>query len=285
MQLLLYKKQYLKETKTKKMKKIYNLILFTLISICSYAQGYEFGIVHNSDFNFSIVAIPNFTSSGNTDISDIGFTLMLPTGNNDIISINQFYARTWNVTEVDASTLNSLSLGDGTKDAFVFNLPPGQTILSHTDGDQIELVNFEVSNSPNSGFLEILSNADSIAIGLGGAGDSFFNSNIDNTITQDYFLGLITGQETFPFAALSIDDNIDITELEEISLYPNPTTSYFEIKTDYDIELVELFDLTGKMILSVKNKKKIDILNITSGVYLVKIYFNNTYVSSKIIKE
>lgn len=266
------------------MKKIYTLILFALISIYGYSQGYEFGIVHNSNYNFSIVANPDFTSSGNTDISDIGFTLMLPAGNNDIVSVSQFNTRTWSVTEVPASTLSSFGLGDGTRDAFVFNLPPGQTLLSHTDSEQIELVNFDISNSPTSGFLEILSNTDSIAMGLGGTVDSFFNSNIDNTVTQDYFLGLISGQETYPFATLSIEDNFHL-DLEEISVHPNPSTSYFEIITDLDIDLVELFDLTGKMVLSVKNDKRIEVGDLASGVYLSKVYFKNTFISRKIIKE
>ncbi len=266
------------------MKKIYTLILFAIISIFGYSQGYEFGIVHNSNYNFSIVAIPDFTSSGNTDISDIGFALMLPTGNNDIITVSQFNTRTWSVTEVPASTLSSFGLGDGTRDAFVFNLPPGQTLLSHTTSEQIELVNFDVSNSPTSGFLEILSNTDSIAMGLGGTVDSFYNSNIDNTVTQDYFLGLVSGQENFSFATLSIEDNTYV-DLEELTIHPNPSTSYFNVITDLDIDLVELFDLTGKMVLSIKNTRTIDIEDLASGVYLSKIYYNNTYTSRKIIKE
>jgi hypothetical protein len=266
------------------MKKIYKAILITFFSINIYSQGYEFGIIHNSNFNFSIVAIPDFTSSGNTDISDIGFALMLPTGNSDIIGVSQFFTRTWSVTEVPASTLSTLGLGDGTRDAFVFNLPPGQTILSHTNGEQIELVNFDISNNPQSGYLEILSNNDSIAIGLGSTVDSFYNSNIDNTITEDYFLGLVSGQENFPFATLSINDAIN-EDTQEITIYPNPTTSYFNIISDLEIDLVELFDLTGKMVLSSKDTTKIDITDLANGVYLSKIYYKNTYTSLKIIKE
>ena len=73
--------------------------------------------------------------------------------------------------------------------------------------------------------------------------------------------------------------------LEELTIHPNPSTSYFNVITDLDIDLVELFDLTGKMVLSVKNTRTIDIEDLASGVYLSKIYYNNTYTSRKIIKE
>ncbi len=74
------------------MKQFYTLFFALLMTYPCFSQGYEFGIVSNSDYNFSIVAIPDFDGT-NTDISDIGFALMLPTGNTDIINIEQFNGR------------------------------------------------------------------------------------------------------------------------------------------------------------------------------------------------
>ena len=49
----------------------------------------SFGIVNTSGYNFKIVAIPDFDSTGNTDVSNIGFTLMLPAGAADAMNIIQ----------------------------------------------------------------------------------------------------------------------------------------------------------------------------------------------------
>ena len=63
-----------------------------LLTFSGFSQGYQFGIVHNSDYNFSIVAVPDFDAT-NTDVSDIGFALMLPAGDADIINTVDFNGR------------------------------------------------------------------------------------------------------------------------------------------------------------------------------------------------
>ena len=62
------------------MKKLYTTFILVLTTLLCTAQGYQFGIVHINNYDFKIVAIPDFTSAGNTDISDVGFTLILPAG-------------------------------------------------------------------------------------------------------------------------------------------------------------------------------------------------------------
>ena len=163
------------------MKHFYALISLFLTTLMSFSQGYQFGLVYNSGNNFSVIAVPDFNAT-NTDISDIGFALMLPAGNADVTNVSAFNGRAWTVTQVTATQLTSFGLDDGTRDAFALNLPPGQTILSHTSGQQIVIVSFEISNMPTTGQLQLLANTDPIAIGLGGAINSFYNSNIDKVL-------------------------------------------------------------------------------------------------------
>ena len=90
------------------MKHLY-FILTVLISLTTLGQSYELGLVHNSGYNFKIVAIPDFTSSGDTDISDVGFTLMLPAGVADTTNpVTSLAVRTWNISQFDVSFLTSL---------------------------------------------------------------------------------------------------------------------------------------------------------------------------------
>ena len=59
------------------MKQFYTVFIFTLIALTIQAQnGYEFALVHDGGHAFSITATPNFDAA-NTDVSDVGFALML----------------------------------------------------------------------------------------------------------------------------------------------------------------------------------------------------------------
>ncbi|WP_299271862.1 T9SS type A sorting domain-containing protein [uncultured Psychroserpens sp.] len=263
------------------MKKIYLFTGFLLITTFCFSQGYEFGIIHNGGYSFSIVATPDFDAS-DTDVSDLGLTIMLPAGNTDITNLSMFNGRTWTATEVTAEQLNSFGLGDGSRDGFVLNLPPGQSIISHTVGEQITLVMFEVSNTPTSGEIRILSNSDDIALGLSGTLDSFYNANIDGTLTQNYFTALSDGLENFVFSTLSLDD-ANLTE-QAIIVYPNPAKDYIRIVTSHVINAIELYNVFGKQVLTDnQNTTTLDIRRFQSGIYFLKICTDKGEYLKKVI--
>ena len=262
------------------MKTFYASILFILTVLSIQAQTYQFGLIHNGGYDFKVVAIPDFDGT-NTDISDVGFTLMLPAGPADVINVNSLLAgRLWNTTEFDAAFLTGAGLGDGTRDAWQFNMPPGSSILSHTSAQMIDLVSFSVSNMPTSGLLEFLPNSDSIAIGAGGVLDSFYNANIDMTVTQDYFGGLASGLESFMFETLSLEE-IQHESLE-IKVFPNPTSDYLQISAPQQISSVVLVDMQGKVVLKFKdNSSKLDLRSLSSGVYFTRIQLASGIISQK----
>ncbi len=251
------------------MKNLYFSIVFIITVLFSYGQAYEFGIVHVNSFDFKVVAIPDFDSSGNTDISDVGFTLMLPAGNADITNVvGQLSGRAWSTSEFDAAFLTGQGLGDGTRDAWLFNLPPGQTLLAHTTGQQIDLVTFTVSNTPGSGVISLLDNSDPIATGAGGVLNSFYNSNIDNTTTQDYYSGIAAGLGSFDFATLGVLDEIFNAHLK---IYPNPASDYINIVSPGEIGMVRFFNMIGELVLTPRNFDRIDVRSLASGMYFVEV--------------
>jgi len=264
------------------MKNLYLFIFAFSFTIVCFSQGYQFGIVHNSNYNFSIVAVPDFDAT-NTDISDIGFALMLPAGDADIINISQFNGRNWTLNQVTASQLTGVGLGDGTRDAFVMNMPPGQTILSHTQDTPFVLMNFDVTNMPSTGLIAFLTNTDPIAIGLGGAVDSFYNSNIDSTTTQNYFNGLVPGQEDFMFETLGLND----VELQNhtISVHPNPAIEILSVTSNLDVDEMKLYTILGKLVISAKDTKSITVDHLSAGSYILKIGTNKGYITKKVIIE
>jgi hypothetical protein len=74
--------------------------------------------------------------------------------------------------------------------------------------------------------------------------------------------------------------------LENIRLFPNPTSNYFKFTNSFNqaITRIDLIDISGKLIKKFKASEKYNIENITSGIYFVKIRTNKTEVIKKLIK-
>jgi len=272
------------------MKKYYVLLIILFTTIMCFSQGYEFGIVHNTANNFKVVAIPDFNSSGNTDISSVGFTLMLPAGNSDVINATGLLGgRPWTVnSNADASVLTNYG-GNGTQDAFLITLDPGQTIVAHSIGDQIDLVSFDVSNLPSSGLMEFLLNTDVIAMNLNGALDSFYNSDIDGpgngAGTTDYFSGLAAGMGNFDFSTLGTKD---LQLLNSISIYPNPTKNTIKIEgiDDNEISKIDVYSINGRLVKTFNsNLTVLNVSKLQSGIYLIKISVDSKTKTIKFAKQ
>jgi len=75
-----------------------------------------------------------------------------------------------------------------------------------------------------------------------------------------------------------------------ITIFPNPASDYIIIN-NYETEqncLIEILDLTGKILISDRQKSKVyklDLGNIKSGQYIVRLSYDNRSVNSMIIKN
>ena len=93
---------------------------------------------------------------------------------------------------------------------------------------------------------------------------------------------------TFVFTlqeVLSIEDNMI---QNSISIYPNPTSGklYLNTNGEFDISKVEIFDLNGRNLRSYQELSGRDFLvlqDIKSGVYILRLYFENDVLTKKII--
>ena len=64
-------------------------------------------------------------------------------------------------------------------------------------------------------------------------------------------------------------------------MYPNPTTGY--ITFNKSIDLIQIFDITGKQIINFENiitNQELDISKLDTGYYIIKI-FNDEEVQNK----
>ena len=78
-------------------------------------------------------------------------------------------------------------------------------------------------------------------------------------------------------------------ELEKMCyLMPNPANDYFKVMSHYTINNIQVFDMVGKLLIETKVsnfEKDIDISNLSSGTYIVKINTAKGSVKKKLIVE
>ena len=89
--------------------------------------------------------------------------------------------------------------------------------------------------------------------------------------------------------AYEFDTSLSISEvsLKDITfnVYPNPTNSIINIKTNHIISKIDVYNLLGTKVLS-SNKNKIDVSELQTGMYLLKIQTeNNQQITKRFIKN
>ncbi len=63
----------------------------------------------------------------------------------------------------------------------------------------------------------------------------------------------------------------DIAQTNSINVYPNPATHEIVISNLANNELVEIFDITGKLVKQVIYNNKVDVSDLLTGVYTIKV--------------
>ena len=101
-------------------------------------------------------------------------------------------------------------------------------------------------------------------------GDMIFIDNIEVTITNG----------TLGVNDISKDD-------ASVRLFPNPASSVLNIEADgRNISNIEVYSILGKRVLSAKNTNSINVSTLSRGVYITKIFGDDSSVSTKrFVKE
>lgn len=78
----------------------------------------------------------------------------------------------------------------------------------------------------------------------------------------------------------------ETASIEGLSLYPNPVSNgkvYISSKNDLDKEII-IFDVLGKKVLQTTlSSRELNVSNLTSGVYIIKINENDASATRKLI--
>ena len=88
-------------------------------------------------------------------------------------------------------------------------------------------------------------------------------------------------------AAASSVLNIDTNDILNIKTYPNPTENFINLSVNHSNYSIYIYDILGGKILETFETKKIDISNLETGTYFIKItnLNNNSAKAIKFLKK
>ena len=83
----------------------------------------------------------------------------------------------------------------------------------------------------------------------------------------------------------SLSSNAPQLDLE-LKLYPNPVKENLFLNTTHKISYIEIYDSTGRLIISKKRTNLIAVNHLSTGVYIAKVEFENrAIVEKKFVKN
>ena len=152
--------------------------------------------------------------------------------------------------------------------------------VKNSDGNNIENANVNIT-----GYAERNTDA---------SGNTDFvyksNSSINYTVTANGYQS-VSGNLSISYddinenVILQSSSNIKSNKAVDISIYPNPAKDYITIQSN-DLFKISVFDITGKKVKEVNmrdNNTTINISNLKSGIYTVKLQNKKTVYDKKII--
>jgi hypothetical protein len=132
-------------------------------------------------------------------------------------------------------------------------------------------------------FVNQAPDTESLSVGLG-------NGWTYNMASIFFNFGTEGAGETYYFDDVQFGSTIGINnyEINELSIFPNPANSQWTIHSENtDITLVEVFDLQGKLVLTLSPDSptvEINASNLVKGVYLSKISTDSGTSTVRLVK-
>lgn len=121
--------------------------------------------------------------------------------------------------------------------------------------------------------------ADTLIIAAGQThGSPYFKDFVRASLYNKFFLKYLSG----PCPPSGIKETI----FQDISIYPNPATTEIKIDLPYVNNFTsEIIDPNGKTLLRTQNQNTINISNLKSGIYFLRLISGNYAYTQKIIKQ
>ena len=174
--------------------------------------------------------------------------------------------------------------------SYTYHDPP-ETYVTPFCGSQVIVKDTSKSSYPLSTF-STETKAFAILSGYGITIDELLfaiSISLQHSIRHPYIKigSCITGTK-FSFKTLDVNDVIDSKAL--LDIYPNPSNQYFiiEPKSALDISSIDVYDMQGKHLMkhnALPKDKKIEVSNLSKGLYLLLIKSDKGLIRKMIQKE
>ena len=223
-------------------------------------------------------------------------------GTNKFISYDPSYFAA--AISVSAQGGNDLDLVD--REALInFNLwtMHGDTDTTMNYSSDVELFNYMQSRNAKMKFTTFLNMGHSTEFYLVG---SYTNAGVKRTLIADTATGTTilrvfnyttqyAGSSSDPepntldwLFSKSLNGTLDVNENEQdLNVYPNPTHSEISWNYSSNVDEIVVVNVIGKIVLRVTMPatNSIDLSNLESGIYFLKIQKNNSVITKKIVKK
>ena len=117
---------------------------------------------------------------------------------------------------------------------------------------------------------------------------SFYIYVSQNTDTQRSTIVTVSGGGKTATISITQAGTVGIEEVEsdKLQIFPNPVNDEIFIKSELQIERVEIYSLTGSLLKFENNfKGKVSVATLAQGIYLLKVHTDKGLLFSKFVKE
>ncbi|TDR25486.1 putative secreted protein (Por secretion system target) [Flavobacterium cheniae] len=161
-------------------------------------------------------------------------------------------------------------------------LKSSHDFYTRINGNKVEFIfeniNLDFNDATNDGYVVFkIKTLPSLVLG-----DTFTNNA---NIYFDYNFPITTNTYTTTVAALSTQD-FDFGAY--FTLYPNPAKDVLNIQTKQDLEVnsIEIYNQLGQIVMATTNAiNSVDVANLASGTYFVKVNTEKGSANAKFVKE
>lgn len=213
----------------------------------------------------SSIMMDNYTATttGTESFLELSVDLSIHTGSN--LSFDVAYAR-YDDTFYDGLELR-VSSDCGVTYTTLFS-ESGSTLATAPDASDFFVPNASqwATKTVDLSAYDSLDNLVLAFVNIGGYGQALYLDNI-----------LVESSETLSVANNNIENDLKV--------FPNPTSDILTIKTSYDIDKIELYDMLGKRVMKKTNSSELNLNSLSDGIYLLEIYINNVRTVKRIIKQ
>lgn len=210
-----------------------------------------------SDLDNVITLLLGHSAIENIDLSGLTELRFLDVSNNSIENLNLQDNTNLEIVNIYDNPLDSLDISSNPEiHQLSLSSLPVMTYANLKNGNNENLGN----NSLFGGILfEDMPNLEKVCVDNA---DTFTSTLYDEPV-----LGSFDFIVTDDCATLAIEEK----QMTNLQVYPNPTSGKLKITGNINPVSVEVFDLTGKKVMNLKNTKSLNLQNLSAGCFFIKI--------------